>query len=190
MEKGKFDYKSGNMLIRPTDENDVWNCKWDIFLIDSELTKIGWGSFEGNKESGTVPITIELLPLYRGRGNGSAAIKMFREWAFLHQSVYEVEAYVNKEDSAAISAFSKSGFIYREGKSIEQGGKERYSVTKQKSSWLGLYVVIGIVAGILIGIVVGSVWIGFGAAMLVAVAIGVTMDSREKKKRESVTGKK
>jgi hypothetical protein len=188
MKKGKYDYKSGNILIRPTDENDIWNCKWDVFLIDKDTTNIGWASFEGNKEKGTVPVNIELQPLYRGRGNGTNVLKMMREFAFLHSNIYEVEAFADKDDSAFIHALERSGFVYREGHSIEGQGKERYSVTKPQTTWLGVYIAIGVVAGVILGIVISNVWAGMIIALLLAVALGSYMDSSERKRRRDVTG--
>ena len=190
MKKGKYDYRSGKMLIKPTDEEDVWNCKWDIYLVDKDSTKIGWLSFEGKKETGTVPVSIELLPLYRGRGHGTDALKMAREWAFNHSSIYEVEAYADRENSGYISALLKAGFIYREDLTIGKDAPERYSVVRPKSTWLGLYVIIGIVVGVILGIVIGIPWVGMVISLVIAFSLGTYMDSVEKRKRNEITGGK
>ena len=188
IDKRKYDYKSGNMLIRPTDEENIWECDWDIFLITDEMTRIGKLSFAGKKERGTIPISIELIPLYRGRGNGSNALKMAREWAFIHRDIYEVEAFVDRDNEACISALIKANFIYRSNPSIEKGDLERYSVVKPKSTWLGLYIIIGVVAGVILGLVIDIPWAGMAGGLGAAIALGSFMDSKEKKHRLEVTG--
>ncbi|MBQ8139746.1 MAG: GNAT family N-acetyltransferase [Lachnospiraceae bacterium] len=185
-----YEYKSGNLIARATDENNIWDSKWDVFLVDkdNDNTKIGWVSFEGEKYAGIVPISVEIEKSFRGRGFGTAVFKMMKEWAFLHSNIYVVEAFADKENTALISSLEKSGFVYREGQSIEKGGVEKYSVIREKTSWLGLYFIIGIIVGVLLGIVIGSVWIGFAISMIIALSIGFVMDHNENKKREEMMG--
>ncbi len=191
MDKGKFGYKSGDMMVKPTNEEDIWNSKWDIYLkIGGDDTRIGWVSFEGPKEKGTIPISMELLPLYRHRGHGPNVLKMMREWAFLHGNIYEISAECPNDNTDFIHALQKAGFVYREGSSVKAGAMERYSVTKQRSSWLGLYILIGVVGGIILGIALGHIWVGFVVAMFAGIVIGISMDAAENKKRRDVTGKK
>ena len=185
-----YEYKSGNLIARATDENNIWDSKWDVFLTDkdNDNTKIGWVSFEGEKYAGIVPISVEIEKSFRGRGFGTAVFKMMKEWAFLHSNIYVVEAFADKENTALISSLEKSGFVYREGQSIEKSGVEKYSVIREKTSWLGLYFIIGIIVGVLLGIVIGSVWIGFAISMIIALSIGFVMDHNENKKREEMMG--
>ncbi len=191
MDKGKFGYKSGDMMVKPTNEEDIWNSKWDIYLkIGGDDTRIGWVSFEGPKEKGTIPISMELLPLYRHRGHGPNVLKMMREWAFLHGNIYEISAECPNDNTDFIHALQKAGFVYREGSSVKAGAMERYSVTKQRSSWLGLYILIGVVGGIILGIALGHIWVGFAVAMFAGIVIGISMDAAENKKRRDVTGRK
>ena len=191
MDKGKFGYKSGDMMVKPTNEEDIWNSKWDIYLkIGGDDTRIGWVSFEGPKEKGTIPISMELFPLYRHRGHGPNVLKMMREWAFLHGNIYEISAECPNDNTDFIHALQKAGFVYREGSSVKAGAMERYSVTKQRSSWLGLYILIGVVGGIILGIALGHIWVGFGVAMFAGIVIGISMDAAENKKRRDVTGRK
>lgn len=191
MDKGKFGYKSGDMMVKPTNEEDIWNSKWDIYLkIGGDDTRIGWVSFEGPKEKGTIPISMELLPLYRHRGHGPNVLKMMREWAFLHGNIYEISAECPNDNTDFIHALQKAGFVYREGNSVKAGAMERYSVTKQRSSWLGLYILIGVVGGIILGIAIGHIWVGFVVAMFAGIVIGISMDAAENKKRRDVTGRK
>ena len=189
IDKKKYDYKSGNMLIRPTDEENIWECDWDIFLLTDEMTRIGKLSFAGKKERGTVPISIELIPLYRGRGNGTSALRMAREWAFLHKNIYEVEAFVDRDNEDCIGALMRANFIYRSDPTIEKNDLERYSVVKPKSTWLGLYIIIGVAAGVILGLVIDIPWAGMVGGLGLAIAIGSYMDAKEKRQRLKVTGR-
>ena len=191
MKFNKYMYKSGELMVKPVDENDVWNCKWDVFLIkESDTERIGWVSFEGTKERGTVPISIEIEPLYRRRGHGTAVLKMMREWAFFHKDIFEISTQVSNENTELIHALERAGFIYSEGLSIENGVMETYSITKQKSSWTGLYIIIGFIAGMILGIVLNNMWVGLAISIFFGLAFGIGMDLGEKKWREKITGKK
>ena len=190
----KFDnymYKSGDLMVRPVDESDVWNCKWDVFLLkDSDQERIGWVSFEGPKERGTIPISIEIEPHFRRQGHGTAVLKMMHEWAFFHKDIFEITTQVSNENTELIHALERAGFIYRDGLSIENGVLETYSITKQKSSWTGLYIVIGIIAGMILGLVLDNMWVGLAISVFFALAFGIGMDLSERKWREKITGKK
>ena len=61
---------------------------------------------------------------------------------------------------------------------------------KQKTAWTGVYLIIGIVAGLVLGFVFNNGWAGLGVGVFVAVILGGSMDFKERKYRESVTGKK
>ena len=184
-------YRSGELMVKPVDENNIWNCKWDVFLLkESDTERIGWVSFEGTKERGTVPISIEIEPLYRHRGHGTAVLKMMREWAFFHRDIFEIKTQVSNEDTELIHALERAGFVYREGLSIESGTIETYSITKQKTSWTGLYIIIGLIAGMILGLVLSNMWGGLAISIFFALAFGIGMDLSEKKWREKVTGKK
>ncbi|MDO4513222.1 MAG: hypothetical protein Q4B72_04220 [Lachnospiraceae bacterium] len=90
------------------------------------------------------------------------------------------------ENDKAVHALEKAGFVYRS----REGKTEYYSITKQKTSWLGLYVCIGILVGMILAIVLGSAPIGMLLGILICVAIGAGMDASENKARERVTGEK
>ena len=190
MNKKKYGFRSGDLMIRPVNEENLWEEKWDIILVPNGDTRIGWFSFAGKKERVTVPIQIELEPLYRHRGYGTAALKMIREWAFLHKDIFEIEAVVSNEDKDTIHALERAGFIYREGSTVETGAMEKYSITRQKTSWLGIYIVIGIFAGMILGIALGYIWVGLGISVFLGIVLASYLDYQEKKWREHITGKK
>ena len=182
----KYLLKSSEIVIEPSDEQDLWNADWIISLANGEERRIGRASFAGEKALGAVPLQVELEEEYRNQGYGTQVIRMMVNWAFRHSNVYEVKAEAEHENDKAVKALGKAGFVYRGGKQhIEQ-----YSITKSKSAWTGLYVMIGIFLGILLGIVLSNQKLGLGIGLVVSIATGIALDNSEKQRREQVTGKK
>ena len=182
----KYLLKSSKIVIEHSNEQDLWNADWIISFAKGEKHRIGKASFAGEKALGTVPLYVELEEEYQDQGYGTQVIRMMVDWAFRHPNVYEVKAEAEHENDKAVKALGKAGFVYRsEDKHIEQ-----YSVTKNKSAWTGLYVMIGIFLGIFLGIVLSSPKLGMGIGLVVSVGIGIALDNGEKHRREQVTGKK
>lgn len=185
MKKSRFLLKASKFTIEPTDENDVWNCDWVITNRDDK-EQMGTVSFAGEKALGTVPIRIELIQKYRDRGIGTEVIRMMVDWAFLHKNVYEVTAVTEHENDRCINALQKAGFVFRD----KEGKEETYSITKPKSTWTGLYIIIGFISGLILGIVFENSWLGMAMGIVAGVAAGAILDSGVRKDREKVTGKK
>lgn len=185
MKKTGYELKSDNIIIVPSDENDVWNKEWIISLKD-EITKIGTVTFEGTKAYGAVPISVTLEDRYQNKGYGTTVFKLMTNWAFLHKNVYEIKAECEHENDKCIHAMERAGYVYR---SIENN-IESYSIMKPKSTWLSLYLIIGIVVGLVLGIVVGNQWIGMAIGVIAGVLIGANIDSKLLKDREKVIGKR
>lgn len=175
-----------NLIIYPSNESDLWNSRWIITLKKSDGSQIGWVSFEGNKSLGTIPISIELEPLFRNRGYGTEAIKAMTDWAFNYKNIYEIKVSTSPENDSFIFALEKSGYVIRTYSKVE----EVYSIIKPKTSWSGLYIVTGIVIGFILGIVFGNLWLGFLLGVFSCLLFGVSLDIKAKKERESVVGKK
>ncbi len=183
--KDNFCLKSDTLTITPTDTEKLWESEWKIAFRKDGKEQIGTATFAGEKILGTVPLNVELMPEYRNRGFGTEIIRMMVNWAFLHKNIFEVISKVEHENDKGINALQKAGFVYR---SIE-GNVETYSIVKEKTSWTGLYLFIGICTGLLLGIVINSVWLGFILGIAAGLCIGGIMDNRATKYRESVTGK-
>lgn len=190
MKKSKYELKSGKIIVRPTNESDLWSSPWDILLNDrdyNELPVIGYISFEGEKERGTIPISIEIFDKdNRNKGYGTEAIRLMTDWAFLHKNIFEITAVSEHENSGYIMALQKAGYVMREAtREIEH-----YSIVREATTWTGLYLMIGIVVGLALGFVFGNGWVGLISGLLVCLAIGASMDLKEKTYRESVIGRK
>ena len=98
MKSKKYHLKSNEFYIIPSDENDLWEKKWDINKKESDET-IGWVSFEGKKMSGSIPISIYI----------DEKMRIMVDWAFLHPNIYEVRAKSEHDNDAYITALHKAG---------------------------------------------------------------------------------
>lgn len=186
MEKGKYCVSSPKITIKAVDENDPWNADWEIFL-NKEDVKIGKLNFAGEKALGTVPLYMELEKQYRNKGYGTEAAIMIVDWLFHFPNVYEVSCEVDRENDKGVKALRKAGFVNRDG---EGGGRMvHYSITKQKTSWTGLYLFLGIAIGLVLGIILQHAIAGMIAGVVIGVSIGLSLDVKANKAREKITGK-
>lgn len=183
--KSGYEQKTHNLKLAPVDAENPWNCTWNIYLRSQDDNLIGTISFEGEKSYGTVPLTISLEERYRNQGYGTEAVKVMTDWAFLHKKVYEVKAVCNDENDKCIRALEKSGYVYRS----REGHDETYSITKPKTTYTGLYLIIGIVVGLVLGIVFENQWMGMAIGLIASLLVGANLDSKENKAREKVVGK-
>lgn len=184
--KSKYDLRSSTLRIHPSDDSNLWNCEWIIHLRNDDDRIIGKASFIGDKEYGTLPLNIELEERFRNQKYGTEAIKIMTDWAFLHKNVYELKAVCEHENDKAIHALEKARFVYR---GINDN-LETYTITKPKTTWMGLYIFIGIFVGLVLGIVLGNQWVGLAIGLIIGMLFGANMDSKANKDREKIVGKK
>ena len=186
MDKSKNMLKGRKVCVVPDDDNNLWEEPWNIYINDDSKELIGQVSFAGEKTAGCVPISIAIPDVYdRNKGFGTEALRLMTEWAFYHRNVFEIKTESLHENSGYIMALQKAGFVFRGGtREVEQ-----YSIVKQKTSWTGVYLFVGIVAGLIMGFVLNNSWAGLGIGIFIAVILGTSMDFKEKKYRESIIGK-
>lgn len=185
MGKNGFCLKSEIVTITPSNMDDLWESDWIIALRGTDKEQIGTASFAGEKLLGAVPLNVELVQRYRNRGFGTEVIRMMVNWAFLHKNIYEVISRVEHENDKGVNALQKAGFVFRD----KAENIETYSIIKEKTTWTGIYLAIGIVIGMIIGIVLNNAWLGFAIGLVTCLCTGVIMDTGALKERESVTGK-
>lgn len=178
--------KTKEMIIEPVDDDNIWDGEWTISIKDEKWIQIGTASFEGPKSLGTIPIRLALGKQYQNKGYGTKAYKLLVDFAFGFKNIYEVQAVTEADNDKCVYALEKSGFVRRS----KEGKKETYSIIKPASTWMGLYLYIGIIIGLTIGIVVNAMWIGMVIGLAIGFVIGTVLDNEEKKERERVTGSK
>lgn len=178
----KYILKSKDLVIVPSDDNNLWNGDWIVGLKSGE--QIGKASFAGKKEYGAIPINVELDEQYRNTGYGTRVFRMMVNFAFKINGIYEVTARTDRENDKCVKALEKARFIHRG----TDNGVELYSKIKDKTAWTGIYLLIGIIVGMILGIVIGNLPVGMGIGVVACTLIGINMDLRENKIREQVRG--
>lgn len=185
MRNSSFCLKTDTLTITPSNMDDMWESDWIIAFRNGEKEQLGTATFAGVKRLGTVPLYVELRQEYRNRGLGTEIIRMLVNWAFLHKNIFEVVSRAEHENDKGINALEKAGFVYRGS----EGEVETYSIVKAKTTWTGVYVIVGVLNGMLLGVVFNNLWLGFLVGIVVSLCIGEIMDNKALKYRESITGK-
>lgn len=184
MAEQKIEVKSPKITIAPSIENELWNAPWNITLTADPEIRIGTASFVGEKEMGTVPLSVELSKEYREEYE-TEVLSMMVKWAFHFRNIYEVKTEADHEDDYGLKALKNSGFVFR----TNEGRREFYSIVKPKTAWTGAYLFIGIFLGFIIGLVFSHLVVGMIIGVVIGVSIGLSMDMTANKERERVTGK-
>lgn len=166
---------------------DYWTCEWVInqkLTRKEEIFEIGTLRFLGKPENGCVEVDIQINEGFRNKNYASETLKAVTDWCFAKDKLFIIDAHIDSENRAALTAFTKAGFVYRS----KDKGIEHYSIIKPANTWLGIYMVIGVWAGLLIGVVTSSPAIGFAIGLLIGLIMGKILENKAKKKREELMG--
>lgn len=164
----------------------LWYTCWKIVRKEknSSPLEIGFLFFHGPESLGSVEISIYIDKEHRNQRYATMALKTINDWAFAHKSIYEITAHMDKDNIPAIKSLTVAGYVYRS----KEHGIEFYSIQKQLSSWLGLYMMIGVWGGLLIGVTFGNMPIGFAAGLLIGFVLGKSIEIKERNLRIQITG--
>lgn len=159
---------------------------WDITLIlkDRKEISIGKVFFHGVHINGSVEMSLYFHEDFRNKGFGARVIKMITDWAFNQKDIYEIHAYMDDQNSSAQKAFAKAGFVYREA----ERHIEHYSMTKDPTSWRGLYLILGLWVGCIIAVLFDNLYVGIPVGLFLGFSTGVLLDGNELKHREEIEG--
>lgn len=185
----KYTIKTKEIIIEPKDSENIWEGEWTITVIPGkheEPCVIGTASFAGEKLHGTVPLKVEIMKEYRNQHYGTRVFKLMVDFAFGFKNIYEVSAVTSVDNDGCRHALERAGFVHRN----TEHHMETLSVTKPKSSWLGLYLYIGIICGLILGVVFANVWVGLIIGIILGLAVGAKLDSDATHERRAVTGEK
>lgn len=164
----------------------VWDVVWTGYLKSDSNKKVGTVSFDGAPERGHLHIVVEPEKEYIDSKEMKTMLRALVDWAFNQKGAYEIEAETGHEDDSRIYLLQAAGFIFRNG-TKEQ---DYYSVTKQATSWTGLYLFIGIIAGFGIGLILEMMVTGLLIGVFIGIAIGAALDHKETSEQKEVTGEK
>lgn len=182
--------KAGDVVLTPDKEAEeyktVWDVVWNINERRDEKRFVGKLWFSGEPERGTVELNFDIEPRFKDREYTRDVLRAIVEWVFLKKDLYEIKTTVSTEDDGKIEVLERSGFVFR------MGNKEfeHYSIVKPPTTWMGLYIIIGIVAGLALGIMLNSIIAGVAVGILVGVVMGAILDGKSNMDRRQVTGEK
>lgn len=167
------------MLIGCTEHPNerLWYTDWQIYLRGG--TPIGSLGFKGPPINGEVEIGYGIDEAYRNKGYSTEAVKAAMNWAFSRDQVYFVTAETEPDNAASRRVLEKLAFSpWGMGKEGPRFEKERHA-----STWMSVYLSVGMCFGASIGLALGNLSIGMAVGMCFGVAVGASLDNRDRNKR-------
>lgn len=167
-------------------DNGIWCTYWDISLKKDEKQSIGGCYFSGPATYGSVTLSFSVDSRYNWDKRVGEALRLITEWALVQTGVYEINTYIPTAKDGYIRNAERADFVYREVKDEI----EHYSKERPATSWMGLYILMGIIAGFLLGMVFSSMTLGMASTVIISILIGGIMDQKSSVEREKYTGQK
>ncbi len=143
--------------------------------LKKEGTEAGNVSLTSGLIHGTVEFDVSLEGEYAKDGYYAEIYAAMSDFFFRFREVEEIICFSGYEDDHRIRGLERAGYVRRETKDDSC----RYSVTRQKTGWTGLYLVIGLIAGMIMGIVFSNLWVGTAIGVVTGALIGLILDRRK-----------
>ena len=175
MSNNIFPLETKHFFILPQNEEKPLEEEWNVCLKDGDQKRVGNISFEDAVLHGELQISVNLDPEYNKADYNREIFFAMSNFAFQSQEVREISTKCNYEEENRVRGLEKAGYVRRE--TID--GIHHYSIKKQKSSWTGLYVFVGLIAGFIIGITVSNLWMGTAIGVVSGIIVGLIMDKRD-----------
>ena len=168
----------GQMLAASHAHPDAhaWYACWQMTQKDG--TFVGDACFKGAPENAETEIGYGVLADYRGKGYATEAVGALTEWAFsASEALYYVTAETDPDNAASQRVLEKNGFVPT-GEQGEEG--PRYEKERPETSWLAIYLSIGLCLGVAIGTSLGNLALGIPIGMGLGLAVGTSLDKKAK----------
>ena len=171
-----FPLVTKHLLITPINPEVPQSGSWDIELRKGS-SKIGVLTFEGAPVHGYVEFDVKLDPAYTEESFYYREVyEVMANFLFRIRDVREVACKCPGNDYIRREALDRSPYVNRE----LEGDTFRYSITRQKTAWTGLYLMIGLFTGTAAGVIIGNLWIGTAIGVVIGVLTGLGQDLRKK----------
>ncbi|MPM42173.1 hypothetical protein SDC9_88836 [bioreactor metagenome] len=121
---------------------------------------------------------------YRNQGYAAEALQKMCEWAFSQENVYYIQAKIESDpiNIPSKKVLVKCGFI-KTG-SEEEKAELLFELEKPKSSFVSIYMCLGLSIGMYIGTSFDNIAIGMCIGISIGVALGAALDESDKNKRK------
>lgn len=159
----------------------AWYAAWKI--TDRQTGEmVGDLCFKGPQVDGAVEIGYGLKPGQEGKGYMTEAVKAMCNWALGQENVYFIFAETLADNEKSQQVLENNGFKPT-GTNGEEGS--RFYLEREKSSWMTIYLCLGMSIGLSMGINQGNQAIGMCLGMSIGMALGAGLDSSDKKARQT-----
>ena len=163
-----------HFLIQPQSVDKLWEEEWSVTLRDDADKKVGRFHFEEAGIDGEVTLLLDIEPAYQKPSLGAEIYSAIASFVFKFQELKVVRTSCRHEDDDLVHSLEKAGYVRRKN----SDGRDFYSITKQKTSWTGLYMILGLVAGLIIGITISNLWVGTFSGIIIGTVIGYLIDKK------------
>ena len=177
MAENIFPLVTTHFNITPEDIEKLFDSEWKVTLKEGSDDKVGSIRFEEGMFQDNMKMTVDLEPAYEKTKIISEIYYSMAAFAFRFKNIREISTECRHENDHRVKGLEKAGYVYRENKD----GSDFYSIKKQKTSWTGFYIFVGLIAGFIMGITFSNLWMGTLAGVLIGALIGVLLDGKEKK---------
>ncbi len=140
MDQTNFNLNTKNFIIRPTDIENVWSCRWSICTKQDASKQIGSIGFNGQPENGQVVLWHEITEQQNNYDNIVEVLNMMSRWAFKQKNVYRINT-DSKCDWGMLQ------FIDFQFDKHENEGKIIFHIDKPEPYWSFIGLIIGAFVG-------------------------------------------
>jgi len=177
MKKAYTEMREGT-LSHPGQE--LWHAAWRMTRKDTGET-VGDLCFKGAPDDKTVEIGYGVLDAFQSQGYATEAVKALCEWAFSRDGVYFVRAITEDGNAASERVLEKNKFRRVDG---ADAGESLWEKEKPASSWMAVYMCLGLSIGLSLGTTVfDNSGTGLALGLSIGLALGISLDANDKKKR-------
>lgn len=174
----------GEMLqgCRAHPEDRLWFTPWQ--MMDKRTGEhMGDLGFKGAPRKGRVEIGYGIEESFEGQGYTTEGVKAMCQWAFSQKDVYIVEAETEPDNKASQRVLEKAGFV-----PLDEVGQEgpRFALSKPETSWLAVYMCLGLSIGMSLGSSSGNSSLGLSLGIAVGACLGAALDAAERKQRQKI----
>lgn len=165
-----------HFMMEPENADKLWEDEWSVTLKDDDKTKVARFHFEDAGLDGELTLFLDIEPSYQKPGLGAEIYAAIAEFVFKFQEHKAIRTSCRHENDDLVHSLEKAGYVRRGN----ADGSDFYSIKKQKTSWAGLYMIIGLIAGFIIGITISNLWIGTISGVIIGTVIGYLLDKKDK----------
>lgn len=174
MSESIFPLITKHFKLAPGSNSNVLEQEWRILLKDDDQAQIGNLHFEDGILHGEVKIAAELTHEYEQPKYIQEIFYSMARFVFQSNDIREICTQCRHENDARVRGLEKAGYVLRQFKD----GTDYYSMKKQKTSWTGLYIFIGLIAGFILGLTFSNLFMGTIIGVLSGAVIGYLMDKK------------